>query len=190
MKRTIYIVDDQENLLEMAVLVLRSLLGCDWEVTGFNDPLVALETITAKAPDAVLTDQMMPGMDGSQLLEKVRISSPTTVRLIMSGYVAMDKLTLITSAHQYIAKPFDPGNLRDLILRTFAAQERFINQGLQSVVVSIRAIPSLPQIHHSLLKELEDNRSSGATIARLVENDPGLSVKVLQLANSAPFGQE
>ncbi len=172
----------------MTVLVLRC-LGPEWEVTGYNDPLAALEAIKAKLPDAVLTDQMMPGMEGSQLLEKVRILSPTTIRLIMSGFVALDKLSLITSAHQYIAKPYNPDKLRDLIQRSFTAQERFINQGLQSVVLSIRAIPSLPQAHHSLLKELEDNRSSGATIARLIGNDPGLSVKVLHLANSALFGK-
>ena len=84
----------------------------------------------------------MPGMQGSQLLEQVRIVSPTTIRLIMSGCVALDKLTLITSAHQYIAKPFDAFKLRDLIQRSFMAQERINNQGLQAVVTSIRSIPS------------------------------------------------
>jgi HD-like signal output (HDOD) protein len=127
-------------------------------------------------------------MEGSKLLEQVRVVSPNTIRLIMSGYVALDKLTLITSAHQYIAKPFQPSKLRDLIVRSFAAQERIINQGLQMVVTSIRSIPSLPQAHHSLLKELEDDRTASTNIARLIGDDPGMSVKVLQLANSALFG--
>jgi HD-like signal output (HDOD) protein len=107
----------------------------------------------------------------------------------MSGCVALDKLTLITSAHQYIAKPFDAFKLRDLIERTFVAQERIANHGLQALVTSIRSIPSLPQAHQSLLKELEDSDTPSATIARRIGEDPGLSVKVLQLANSALFGR-
>jgi HD-like signal output (HDOD) protein len=174
-------------LLEALVQMLRNMCG-DWDVTGFVDPKAALEAVRAREPDAVLSDQVMPGMRGSQLLEQVRVISPTTIRLIMSGCVTAKQLNLITSAHQYIAKPFDPGKLRDLIQRTFAAQERMINQGLQVVVTSIRSISSLPQAHHSLLAELEDNQGAGATIARLIGEDPGLSVKVLQLANSALFG--
>jgi HD-like signal output (HDOD) protein len=107
----------------------------------------------------------------------------------MSGYVSLNKLTLITSAHQYIAKPFDINKLRDLVQRSFAAQERIINKGLQSVATSLRSIPSLPQAHQSLLAELEDNRTPSSGIARMVSDDAGLSTKVLQLANSPLFGQ-
>ncbi len=75
-----------------------------------------------------------------------------------------------------------------MIQRTFAAQQRIIDQGLEDVVIKIRAIPSLPQAHHSLLKELEDNEGDNSNIARLVGDDPGLSIKVLQLANTGLFG--
>jgi HD-like signal output (HDOD) protein/CheY-like chemotaxis protein len=187
MKQSIYVVDDERLLLDTLVLTLRH-MGRDWEVTGFQDPLAALEAVKKDPPGAVLSDQKMTGMQGSELLEKVRLLSPTTLRLIMSGYVSLKNLTLITSAHQYIAKPFDLERLRDLIRRSFRAQERIFDLGLQEVVISIRAIPSLPQAHHSLLKELEDNQGANETIARLIEDDPGLSIKVLQLANSGLFG--
>jgi len=105
MKRCIYVVDDQPAVMETAVLILRSV--AQWEVTGFKDPLEALAAVRTKAPDLVLSDQLMPGMLGSELLEQVRAISPTTMRVIMSGYVPLTKLALVTSAHQYIAKPFD-----------------------------------------------------------------------------------
>ena len=188
MKRCIYIVDDQVAVLETAVLILR---GNDdlWEVAGFSDPLEALAAVKVKAPDLILSDQLMPGMQGSQLLEEVRSIAPSAIRVIMSGYVSLSKLTLITSAHQYIAKPFDIARLRELVQRSFAAQERIVNKGLQSMATSLRSIPSLPQVHQSLLAELQDNRSAGTVIARMVAEDPGLSIKVLQLANSPLFGQ-
>jgi HD-like signal output (HDOD) protein len=186
-KQSIFVVDDEEILVETLVATLRS-MGRDWEVTGFVDPLAALEAVKEHPPGAVLSDQRMGPMQGSELLEKVRLLSPTSLRLIMSGYISLKNLTLITSAHQYIAKPFDLQKLRDLILRSFSAQQRIIDSGLQDVVISIRAIPSLPQAHHSLLKELEDNNGANDTIADLIKKDPGLTIKVLQLANTGFFG--
>jgi HD-like signal output (HDOD) protein/CheY-like chemotaxis protein len=188
MKRCIYIVDDQAPVLETAVLIMRS-IDRQWEVTGFKDPLEALAAVQAKAPDLVLSDQLMPGMLGSQMLEQIRAISPASIRIIMSGYVPLNKLALITAAHQFIAKPFDTMKLRESIRRGFAAQERISDKALQGVVTSLRSIPSLPQAHHALLRELEDDTTATANIARLVTEDPGLSLKVLQLANSSLFGQ-
>jgi HD-like signal output (HDOD) protein len=189
MKKCIYVVDDQVPVMETAVLIMRS-IDPQWEVSGFKDPLQALAAVQAKAPDLILTDQVMPEMLGGQLLEQVRTISPTTIRIIMSGYVALNKRALPTSAHQYIAKPFDTIKLREMVRRSFAAQERMADKGLQTLVTSLRSIPSLPQAHHALLRELEDNRNATANIARLVGEDAGLSLKVLQLANSPLFGQD
>jgi len=188
MKRCIYIVDDQTALLDTAIMILRG-MDAAWEVTGFSDPQAALAAVRARAPDLVLSDQLMPGMLGSQLLEEVRNIAPAAIRVIMSGYVSLNKLTLITSAHQYIAKPFDITKLKELVKRSFAAQERIVNNGLQSLATSLRSIPSLPQVHQSLLAELQDNRTAGSAIAHMVGEDAGLSIKVLQLANSPLFGQ-
>jgi HD-like signal output (HDOD) protein len=188
MKRSIYVVDDQAGVLDTAVMILRC-IDPDWVVEGFKDPLEALLAVQARPPDLVLSDQLMPGMLGSQLLEEVRAVSPGTIRVIMSGFVALNKLTLITSAHQYLAKPFDSAKLRELIQRGFAARERIADPGLQTVIASLRSIPSLPQVHQSLLAELEDHRHGSSAIGRMVAADAGLSVKVLQLANSPLFGQ-
>jgi len=174
--------------MHSAILVLRA-LNRQWEVVGFTNPLAALAAVKERAPDLILSDQLMPGMLGSQLLEEVRAVAPAAIRVIMSGYVSLSKLTLITSAHQYIAKPFEVSKLAEVVQRSFAAQEQIHNKGLQTVATSLRSIPSLPQVHHSLLAELQDDRSAATVIARLVGQDAGLSVKVLQLANSPLFGR-
>ena len=161
----------------------------EWEVRGFTDPLAALTAVKAKAPDLILSDQMMPQMLGSQLLDQVRVISPSTIRIIMSGFVPPDKIALITSAHQHLAKPFDTIKLRETIRRSFAAQERIVDKGLQTVATSLSSIPSLSQTHQAVLQELEDNANGTENIARRVAEDAGLSAKVLQLANSPLFGQ-
>ncbi len=83
MKKSIYVVDDQAPVMETAVLILQT-ADPEWEVRGFKDPLEALAAVRAKAPDLVLSDQLMPGMLGSQLLEQIRAVSGATIRVIMS----------------------------------------------------------------------------------------------------------
>src|SRR5580658_3077266 len=120
--RCIYIVDDNPQVLETAVAVVGAVMP-GATVTGFGDPLKALEAIKASPPDLILSDERMPGMHGSQLLEAARVAAPGTLRIIMSGFVGLDKLTAITSAHQYVAKPFDALQLKTMLERTFAARD-------------------------------------------------------------------
>ena len=54
MKRRIYVVDDQAPVLETAVLIMR-LINPEWDVTGFKDPLEALEAVKTKSPDLILS---------------------------------------------------------------------------------------------------------------------------------------
>jgi HD-like signal output (HDOD) protein len=61
---------------------------------------------------------------------------------------------------------------------------------MRAVVTSLRSIPSLPQTYHALLAELQNDRNGLTNIARLVAEDAGLTVKVLQLANSPLFGHD
>jgi HD-like signal output (HDOD) protein len=189
MKRRIYIVDDQPQVLEAALAVVGAVMP-EAEVTGFSDPFKALEAIKSSPPDLILSDERMPGMQGSQLLEEARVAAPGTLRIIMSGFVALDKLTAITSAHQYVAKPFDALQLKRMLERTFAARDRVQDKQLQNVVTSLRSLPSLPQVHHVLLTELENNGGASAVIGQTVAQDAGLSSKVLQLANSPLFGRD
>jgi HD-like signal output (HDOD) protein len=189
MTRCIYIVDDNPQVLETAVAVVGAVMP-GATVTGFGDPFKALEAIKSSPPDLILSDQKMPGMQGSRLLEEVRVAAPGTLRIMMSGHVALDKLTAICSAHQYVAKPFDAIQLKKMLERTFAARERVKDQQLQTLVISLKSLPSLPQVHHLLLMELESNRGASAVIGQMVARDAGLSVKVLQLANSPLFGRD
>jgi HD-like signal output (HDOD) protein len=188
-KRTIYVVDDQPEVLEIAVAIIRSVMP-QATATGFGDPRQALEAIKASPPDLILSDQVMPGMSGSQLLEEARTVAPGTLRIMMSGFIPLDKLTVITSAHQYVAKPFDAPQLKKILERTFAARDRVPDKKLQTVVASLRSLPSLPQVHHTLLTELENNRGASAVIGQMIARDAGLSAKVLQLANSPLFGRD
>jgi HD-like signal output (HDOD) protein len=189
MKRIIYIVDDQPQILETAVAIVTAVMP-EAVVTGFNDPLQALAAVKASPPDLILSDQLMPRMSGSQLLEETQSAAPRTLRVMMSGFVPLDRLGGITAAHQYVAKPFDVAQLKKLLERIFAAHDRVQDKQLQQVVASLRSLPSLPQMHNTLVEELKNEQSASAAIGQMVAQDAGLSAKVLQLANSPLFGRE
>ena len=189
MNRSIYIVDDQPEVLEIAVAIVKNVMP-GTVATGFDNPLSALAAIKASPPDLILSDQLMPEMSGSQMLEEARVMAPRTLRIMMSGFVPLDQLTVITSAHQYVAKPFDVPQLKKMLERTFAARDRVQDEKLQTVVASLRSLPSLPQVHHTLLMELENNNGATGVIGQMVARDAGLSAKVLQLANSPLFGRD
>jgi HD-like signal output (HDOD) protein len=188
MRKLVYVVDDQPVVLEAVLLLLES-IDPTWRVEGFASAAAALAAVKAQPPDLVLSDHHMPDMQGSKLLEEVRIAAPNAVRIIMSGYVDLNALSAVVSAHQYIAKPFDLFQIKELIQRTFAARARMEHQGLRELVTGLRSLPSLPHIYYSLLKELRDERHSIDTIAQLVAQDAGLSSKLLQVANSPLFGR-
>jgi HD-like signal output (HDOD) protein len=185
--RLIYVVDDQPAVLEAISLLLES-IDPTWRVEGFNNAAAALAAVKTQPPDLVLSDHHMPEVQGSKLLEEVRVAAPNAVRIIMSGYVDIHALSTVISAHQYISKPFDLLEIKDLIQRTFAARARMAHQGLQELVTALRSLPSLPRIYYALLKELRNEGHSLDAVAQLVAQDAGLSGKLLQLANSPLFG--
>ena len=187
-QKLVFIIDDQPSALKAIVLLMES-LGPGWKIVGYDNPLEALSAIENQKPDLVLTDFSMPDMLGSDLLEAVRESAPDAVRMVMSGWVDLNKLSQITSAHQYFTKPFDALKLKEVVRRTFAARESLQDDALRQRVVSLRSLPSLPHVYHALLTKLADDEGSSEAIAGIVAQDAGLSSKLLHLANSPLFGR-
>lgn len=104
-KQRLLIVDDEEELAKALERVL-ALEG--YEVSSVTCPLKALEIITQTKVHIVLTDIVMPGMDGIELLNAIRKFDPLTQVIMMSGYSTMDKTVqcLENGATDYLIKPF------------------------------------------------------------------------------------
>ena len=73
--------------------------------------------------DIVVTDIRMEGMDGMQVLERVKEKSPSTKVIIITGYASMDlaREAAGKGAFDFVAKPFRIGTIRDKIMK--AAKE-------------------------------------------------------------------
>ena len=98
MKR-IAIVDDEDDILR----VLERFLGRKFEVVGYNNPVIALQEIKSGNFDLVLSDIMMPQMDGLTMLKNLREAN-CNVKVIMM--TAFDTLERALEAHSYGAKNY------------------------------------------------------------------------------------
>jgi DNA-binding NtrC family response regulator len=81
------VVDDEEALVKLATETLTE-VGCS--AVGFTSSAKALEAFLADPAqfDAVITDESMPGMSGSDLIYKMRALNPTIPVLLISGYLS------------------------------------------------------------------------------------------------------
>ena len=104
-KFRVLIVDDMEDLAD----VLEEFLRMEWyEVYSTTSPVEALEMIKKQKYHIVLSDIVMPEMDGIEFLTKVKQYDALTQVIMMTGYSTMDKTMrcLEAGANDYILKPF------------------------------------------------------------------------------------
>ncbi len=103
---TILIVDDEKNYLT----ILSALLDEEgYEVLTAPGGQEALDLHKTADLDLILTDMKMPGMDGIELLEKVKANDPDLPVLMMTAHGTVDKAVeaMQKGAYTYILKPFD-----------------------------------------------------------------------------------
>src|SRR6478609_5916408 len=86
-RERILIVDDEANARTALAELLRD-EGYAVETAG--DGFKALPKLDDFAPDLLLTDLKMPGMDGIELMRKTQERSPDTVTVVMTAYGAVD----------------------------------------------------------------------------------------------------
>jgi EAL domain-containing protein (putative c-di-GMP-specific phosphodiesterase class I)/CheY-like chemotaxis protein len=122
-RRTLLVVDDEENVLN----ALRRLLRSEgYRVLTAGGGEEALELLGGNDVGVVVSDQRMPGMTGTELLRRVRIMHPATMRIILSGY---SEVTTITDAinkgeiYKYVTKPWDNEELLALLREAFVRHE-------------------------------------------------------------------
>jgi two-component system response regulator ChvI len=104
MSQVIALVDDDRNILTSVSIALQQ----EGFVTRvYSDAAAALKAITDNPPDLGVFDIKMPGMDGMELLRRLRESSALPVIFLTSKDDEMDEaLGLAMGADDYIAKPF------------------------------------------------------------------------------------
>src|SRR5262245_53386945 len=124
----ILLVDDEEIILSS----LKSFftLETDYHVLTYTSPLQALKDLNRIKIDLVISDYLMPEMDGITFLAKVKAQLPMIPRILLTGYA--DKENAIKAInnvglYQYIEKPWDNDALR-LVVRNGLEKTTLLKQ--------------------------------------------------------------
>ena len=122
-------------LLDDESMVTRSLQGLveaetDWTATAFNDPREAVAAMKEQTFDTVVSDYLMPQMDGLKFLVQARELQPAATRVLLTGYA--DKQNAIRSINEarlyyYVEKPWDNDALL-LVLRNAVERSSMVRK--------------------------------------------------------------
>jgi len=119
-KQKILIVDDDENIAELISLYLTK--EC-FETMIVGDGESALAAVDSFAPNLILLDLMLPGIDGYQVCREVRAKSQTPIIILSAKGEVFDKvLGLELGADDFMEKPFDS---KELVARAKAVLRRY-----------------------------------------------------------------
>ena len=113
-KANILIIDDEPGNL----ISLQHLLSPDYHVFACEDPREALGVFGDEHIDIILSDQRMPEMLGTELLEQLKARNDDNIRVIVTGYTdARDLIQCINKdlIHRYVMKPWAPGDILTLV---------------------------------------------------------------------------
>jgi response regulator RpfG family c-di-GMP phosphodiesterase len=132
----ILVVDDEKSIRDS----LKTYLGhCGYAVRICSDGESGLEAFEENPSPIVLTDLMMPGISGEELLQEVKKKDPLTEVILMTGYGTIDSAVsaIKSGAYDYVIKPFKMENLlhtiekaarhRNLVRENRRLQENSLN---------------------------------------------------------------
>src|SRR5215216_1464744 len=145
----ILIIDDEPSVLS----VLHSLLAAEYDCKTAGSSIEALDYLKEETYDLVLSDIMMPGMSGLELLEVISRDCPNTVVVLISGNLNIQSAiqALRRGAFDYVTKPF---NLSDV--------ETAVHRGLRH-----QALLKANQQYEQHLEELISLRTHELSLANV-----------------------
>jgi DNA-binding NtrC family response regulator len=150
----ILLVDDEEMIIKS----IKSFLAVetDYRLLTYTSPLKALEDLDAKIKkvDLVISDYLMPEMDGISFLAEVKKRLPLIPRILLTGYA--DKENAIKAInnvglYQYIEKPWNNDDLR-LVIRNGIEKTALLNQ-LEDKIREVEKVhKELNDVHKEILR--------------------------------------
>jgi signal transduction histidine kinase len=189
-KPVVICIDDEPAILQSLKVELRRALGneCTIETAeGGSEALELLEELQRDRHEValVLVDYIMPGIKGDDLLRQIHERSPRTFKIMLTGQadmVALENAIRHANLYRYIAKPWNPDDLRLTAVEAVRAylQDRQLesqnsklqktNQALEATVQHLRQLEiELQKSEAKLSVQLQTAYDSDATLKKITE---------------------
>ena len=148
----IMIVDDEEMVVTSVRAFL--MLETEFDVHGFTDPAKAAQMLETHPVDVVVSDYLMPKMNGIQLLGRARTLQPEAARVLLTGHA--DKQSAIQAINevglfQYLEKPWDNSQLL-LVVQSAIERTQLFRTLREKITELDSAQSSLKDVQSRLLR--------------------------------------
>jgi len=178
--RAVLFVDDEPIVLMSLKRILHPLAG-KWDMLFAASAREALELMSARHVDAVVTDLSMPGLDGAELLRRTMRQHPDAVRFLLSGYSEEEvQGRSLAPAHRFFTKPCDEKRLVEALGQAMDARAYVTN----ALVLERIGLPLLPEIVRLVAFELDREAPDIEEIAAMVARDAALGQAILTLVDA------
>ena len=188
-KISILIVDDESSVRDS---LYNWFIEDGYHVAVAEDAKKALTILESDSFDIVLADIKMPGMDGLQMLSRIKAIKKDTIVIMMTAFATVETAVqaLKDGAFDYVTKPFDPDDLSHLI-RNASKQISLMeeNEILKVKVVSLENVEDLigeSPAMQNVLREIESVAQSNASVIITGESGTGKELVARAIHSNSP----
>ncbi len=191
-KISILIVDDEESVRDS---LFNWFIEDGYHVAVAENANKALLILESESFDIILADIKMPGMDGLEMLRRIKILKSDSIVIVMTAFATVDTAVqaLKDGAFDYVTKPFDPDDLSHLI-RNASKQISLTdeNETLRTKVLSLENVEDLigeSEPMRRVLKDIENVAQSNSSVVITGESGTGkeLVAKAIHSNSSRKF---
>ncbi|HLN74123.1 MAG: sigma-54-dependent transcriptional regulator [Methylococcaceae bacterium] len=188
-KISILIVDDEESVRDS---LFNWFIEDGYRVECAENAKKALSILESDSYDIILADIKMPGMDGLEMLKRIKTLRKESIVIVMTAFATVDTAVqaLKDGAYDYVTKPFDPDDLSHLIRnasKQIALTEE--NEILKEKVVALENVEDLignSEAMQKVLKEIESVAPSSASVIITGESGTGKELVARAIHANSP----
>jgi DNA-binding NtrC family response regulator len=188
-KISILIVDDEESVRDS---LYSWFIEDGYHVESAENAKKALQMLETDNFDIILADIKMPGMDGLEMLRRIKLLKSDSIVIVMTAFATVDTAVqaLKDGAFDYVTKPFDPDDLSHLI-RNASKQISLIeeNENLKKKVVSLENVEDLigkSEAIKIVLKDIESVAQSSSSVVITGESGTGKELVARAIHSNSP----
>ncbi|WP_430972463.1 sigma-54-dependent transcriptional regulator [Sunxiuqinia rutila] len=188
-KISILIVDDESSVRDS---LYNWFIEDGYQVDCAEDAKVALNRLESETFDIVLADIKMPGMDGLEMLKRIKAIQQDVIVIMMTAFATVETAVqaLKDGAFDYVTKPFDPDDLSHLI-RNASRQITLMeeNEVLKEKVVSLENVEDLigkSKAMNQVFREIESVAQSNASVIITGESGTGKELVARAIHANSP----
>lgn len=121
------VLDDDRSMVRLLTRVISQHFGASLDVEGCEVADKAMNRLAAAPCEILITDLEMPGVDGLELLQRVKLRDPWTQVICLTGHSTISAVSsaMRSGATDYLLKPVDAGQLIDVVEQSLARYARW-----------------------------------------------------------------